>query len=92
MKTEKAKPTRIDRKTRYHIQKRKEWRARALNAAIEFTTWPAGKPEREKCEAELAKALNKVRQWFRGGPRANLVIHAVQRRAVRAFHAQAVHQ
>lgn len=59
-----------------------------MSAAIEFATYPAGKPEREKVEAELKKSLDKVRQWFRDEQRANLVINVVQRRAVNAFRAQ----
>lgn len=52
-----------------------------------FATWPAGKPGREEIEAETTKSLNKVRQWFRA-PEAQMVVQAIQRRAVAAFSNQ----
>ncbi|WP_406626149.1 hypothetical protein [Acidovorax sp. SDU_ACID1] len=64
--------------------RRRMWRQRALQSAIELATWPPGKPERHACESEVIKSLDKVRQWFRE-PRAALVIQEVQRRAVAAF-------
>jgi hypothetical protein len=81
-----AKKVPLKKGTRRLIAKRREWRQRACTAAIEFATYPAGKPERGKVESELGKCLNKVRAWFRGD-RANLVINAIQRRAVNAYRA-----
>lgn len=69
------------------MSRRRFWRRRALASSLTLATWPAGKPEREKCEAEVSKSLNKVRQWFRE-PKSQLVISAVQRRAVEAFRNQ----
>jgi hypothetical protein len=60
-------PKQIAIKCRQLIRKRKEWRLRALKAAIEFATFPAGKPGREKVEAELHKSLSKIDLWYRGG-------------------------
>jgi hypothetical protein len=74
----------IKKETRRLIAKRREWRQRALHAAIDFATYPAGKPDREKVESELSKSLNKLREWFRGD-RTTLVINAIQRRAVHAY-------
>ena len=73
--------------TKRLILRRRLWRRRALDAALELATWPPGKPDREKCEAEMHKTINKLRQWFRD-PRASLVIQAVQRRAVAAFRSR----
>lgn len=75
---------RLKHDTKRLMLRRSMWRRRALDAALELATWPPGKPDREKCEAEVSKSLNKLRQWFRD-PRASLVIQAVQRRAVAAF-------
>ncbi len=69
------------------MRKRREWRRRALDAALAFATWPAGKPGRESVEAETAKSLNKLHQWFRA-PEAQVVAQAIQRRAVAAFRNQ----
>jgi hypothetical protein len=69
------------------MRKRKEWRSRALEAALQLTTWPTGKPGRDAAESETIKCLNKVRSWFR--PRqARLVIDVIQRRAISAFRQQ----
>lgn len=74
-------------KTRHLIRKRRDWRRRALEAATNLATWPAGKPGRQDIEAETIKSLNKVRQWFRDR-QARTVINAIQRRAVAAFRNQ----
>lgn len=66
------------------MRKRKEWRNRALDAALQLTTWPTGKPGRDKAESETIKCLNKVRSWFRERE-ARVVIEVIQRRAVAAF-------
>jgi hypothetical protein len=58
---------RIPIKCRNVMRKRTEWRKRAQAAAVEFVTWPTGKPGRDQAERELHKALSKVDQWFRGG-------------------------
>lgn len=78
---------RLKRDTKRLMLRRTMWRRRAVEAALELATWPTGKPDREKCEAEVSKSLNKLRQWFRD-PRASLVIQVVQRRAVAAFRKQ----
>lgn len=78
---------RLNPKTRRLIRKRKEWRTRALEAALQLTTWPPGKPGREAVETETIRSLNKVHAWFRA-PRARLVVSVIQRRAVAAFRAQ----
>lgn len=80
------KRPKINPNTRRLIRKRKEWRTRALEGAIKFATYPTGMPDRDKCESRLAYALGKVRQWFRPD-RANAVINAVQKRAIKAFRA-----
>jgi len=64
--------------------RRRMWRRRALQAALQLATWPTGKPGREKVEAEVIRAINKLSEWFRE-PRAQLVIRAVERRAITAF-------
>lgn len=74
-------------KTLHLMRKRREWRCRALEAATNLATWPAGKPGRQEIEAETIKSLNKVRQWFRDR-QARTVIDVIQRRAVRAFRNQ----
>jgi hypothetical protein len=77
-------------KCRPLIRKRKEWRLRALKAAVEFATFPAGKPGREKVEAELHKSLAKIDLWYRGGgARARRVVLSIQRRAVNTYRQQA---
>lgn len=78
---------RLNPKTLRAMRKRREWRQRALESALSLTTWPTGKPGREKAESETIKCLNKVRQWFRER-QARIVIDAVQRRAVAAFRQQ----
>ncbi len=78
---------RLNPKTLRVMRKRREWRCRALEASVAFATWPAGKPGREEIEAETIKSLNKVRQWFRA-PEAQIVVQAIQRRAVAAFRNQ----
>lgn len=78
---------RLKQDTKQLIRKRREWRERALNAALEMTTWPAGKPGRDKCETEVVKCFNKVREWFRA-PRGSVVVNAIQRRAINAFRNQ----
>jgi hypothetical protein len=78
---------RLNPKTLRAMRKRREWRQRALESALSLTTWPTGKPGREKAESETIKCLNKVRQWFRER-QARMVIDAVQRRAVAAFRQQ----
>lgn len=75
---------RLHRETKRLMLRRRMWRRRALQAALELATWTPGKPDRHACESEVIKSLDKVRQWFRE-PRAALVIQAVQRRAVAAF-------
>ena len=69
------------------MRKRRQWRRRALDAALAFASWPAGKPGREEIESETIKSLNKIREWFRA-PEAQMVVHAIQRRAVAAFRNQ----
>ena len=69
------------------MRKRKEWRSRALEAALQLTTWPTGKPGREQVESETIKCLNKVRSWFRER-QARVVVEVIQRRAVAAFRQQ----
>ena len=69
------------------MRKCKEWRTRALGCAIEFSTYPAGKPELEKAEEAVEYSMNKIRRWF-GFRYGNLVINAIQRRAVNAFREQ----
>lgn len=75
---------RLRHETKRLMLRRRMWRRRALQAALELATWPPGKPERHACESEVIKSLDKVRQWFRE-PRAQLVIRAVERRAISAF-------
>lgn len=67
------------------MRKRTHWRKRAQAAAIDFVTWPTGKPGRDEKERELHEALSKIDQWFRGGARAHLVVLAIQRKAVNTF-------
>lgn len=81
------KKPRLNPKTLRVMRKRREWRQRALESALSLTTWPTGKPGREKAESETIKCLNKVRQWFRQR-KARIVIDAIQRRAVAAFRQQ----
>ncbi len=78
---------RLNPKTLRVMRKRREWRHRALEASVAFATWPTGKPGREKIESETIKSLNKVRKWFRV-PEAQIVVQAIQRRAVAAFRNQ----
>jgi hypothetical protein len=79
-----TKKTRIGQKTRRLIAKRREWRIRAICAAIKFATYPTGAPDRDKAQAELCKCLMKVKYWFRPS-RAAQVVNAIQRRAIDAF-------
>lgn len=76
--------TKIRQKTRKMMRKRKEWRLRALNAAINLCTYPTGKPGREIIGLEAHKAILKVKVWF-GYERSKKVINAIQRRAVQAM-------
>jgi len=69
------------------MRKRREWRRRALEAAVALAIWPAGKPGRVEIENETSKSINKISQWFRA-PKAQIVIHSIQRRAVTAFRNQ----
>lgn len=69
------------------MRKRTHWRKRAEAAAVDFVTWPIGKPGRDQAERELHKAICKIQQWFKGGHRARLVVLAIQRKAVSAFRA-----
>jgi len=78
---------RLSPNTKRLIRKRKEWRKRALAAAVQLTTWPTGEPGREAVETEMILSLNKVNAWFRE-PRARLVVSVIQRRAVSAFRLQ----
>lgn len=78
---------RLNRVTRRLMLRRSIWRRRALGAALQLAVWPAGKPGRELIESETIKSVNKVREWFRD-PEAQLVISAIQRRAVTAFRNQ----
>lgn len=77
----------LNPKTMHMMRKRREWRRRALDASVAFATWPSGKPGRGEIEIETSKSLNKVRQWFRE-PEAQIVVQAIQRRAVAAFRSQ----
>lgn len=67
--------------------RRRMWRRRALEEALQLATWPPGKPGREECMSEASRSINKVRRWFRE-PRARLVVSVIQRRAVAAFRQQ----
>lgn len=78
---------RLQTNTTRLMRKRKEWRRRALGAALSLTTWPAGKPGREEIERETIKCLGKVSEWFREH-HAKLVISAIQRRAIHQYRLQ----
>jgi hypothetical protein len=78
---------RLNPKTLRMMRKRREWRRRALKASVALCTWPSGKPGRQEIEAETIKSLNKVWQWFRA-PKAQVVVLAIQRRAMAAFRNQ----
>ncbi len=78
---------RLHRNTRRLMLRRRMWRRRALLAALQLATWPTAKPGREEVETEVIRAINKLHQWFRE-PRAQLVIRAVERRAVGALRNQ----
>lgn len=76
--------TRLQRDTRRLMLRRSMWRKRALAAALQLVRCPVGAPEREAHEAETHKAINKVRELFRS-QRAEIVINAIQRRAIAEF-------
>jgi hypothetical protein len=66
------------------LRTRKEWRRRAQAAAIEYFTWPTGRPGREEAKKELEKSVARIRYWF-DNRRSSIVIGAIQKKAVAAF-------
>lgn len=74
----------LRKNTKRLIFRRSMWRRRAIGAAMKLATWQTGALGRDECEAELSKAMNKIRVWFRA-PRATLVIRAIERRSIAAW-------
>lgn len=79
-----TRKTSLRSQTIKRMRKRKQWRTRALMECIDLVTFPVGAPDRSVVEKRVIVSINKIRTWF-DSRRANIVINAVQRRAINVF-------
>lgn len=59
----------MNKNTKRLMFRRSMWRRRALTAAMDLVSMPAGHPNREQVERQVHRAINKVESWFRPPPR-----------------------